>query len=285
MRALIVGSGGQVGSALVSCAPSEIELVALTSKDLDVTKEAAVKTAVAACRPTHVFNAAAYTAVDRAEQEQEAAYAVNALAVGYLASAAKAANARFIHISTDFVFDGTAGAPYAPGDTTNPLSVYGLSKLAGEQLAGNTALIVRTSWVYAAAGHNFVRTMLRLMAERDELSVVADQVGSPTWAHSLAEALWPLGLGTESGTYHFTDSGVASWYDFAVAIAEEARDLELIDRPANIRPIATADYPTPAVRPHFSVLDKQSTFALLGRVSPHWRINLRRMLRELKTND
>jgi len=248
------------------------------SDTLDITDAAAVQAAVAAERPDLIFNAAAYTAVDKAESDEDRAFAVNATAVGHLAEAASACDARLVHISTDFVFDGTSGVPYAPDAPTNPVCAYGSSKLAGEKLAGEGALIVRTAWVYAPTGGNFVRTMLRLMAERPEVRVVADQIGTPTYAPALAKALWTLAEARFTGMHHYTDAGAASWYDFAVAIQEEALASGLLDRAVPVIPIATADYPTPARRPHYSVLDKTSTYAALGGPAPHWRANLRTMI-------
>lgn len=284
MRALIFGAGGQVGRALAAAAPRGSETVALGRADCDVGDEAAVRTAIRSARPDVVFNAAAYTAVDRAESEPEAARRLNGAAPGLIAAAAREAGARTVHISTDFVFGGPAEGPRRPCDPTLPEGVYARTKLEGEgsvRAADSEALIVRTAWVYAPAGANFVNTMLRLMAERDELRVVADQLGTPTWAPSLAAALWRLAEFRAGGLHHFTDSGVASWYDFAVAIAEEALAIGLLEAPARIVPIATADYPTPAKRPAYSVLDKSSTWSLLGGAAPHWRVNLRADLREL----
>jgi dTDP-4-dehydrorhamnose reductase len=180
------------------------------------------------------------------------------------------------------VFDGKNGSAYRVDDARNPQSVYGRSKAAGEDVLGGNAMVVRTSWVYAAGGANFVRTMLRLMRERDELRVVADQIGCPTLATGLARTLWGLALAGQLGVYHHRDAGVASWYDFAVAIAEEAQALGLLAKMPRITPIATADYPTPAQRPAFSVLDVSATRALLGDEMVHWRQNLRVMLEEEK---
>ena len=240
-------------------------------------------------RPSVVINAAAYTAVDRAESEQAAAFAVNADGPGHLARACAGLGARLIHVSTDFVFSGNACHPYQPADPTGPVSVYGESKLAGEQQVrealGEQSVIVRTAWVYSRVGHNFVKTMLRLMAERDSLSVVADQVGTPTWARGLAEALWRIVDKPEiAGTLHWTDAGVASWYDFAVAIAEEAHAQGLLARPVAVKPIATADYPTPAARPAWSVLDKTASWQQLGCDGMHWREALRAMLADWKAH-
>lgn len=282
MKVLITGAGGQLGLALQNKLPAEMDIVAATSSDLDIGDADAVRAYVAAIGPGLVINAAAYTAVDKAESDATAAFRINGDAVGYLAKASRIVGARFVHVSTDFVFDGEAGRPYVPDAPTSPLGVYGKSKLSGEQAAGEGALIIRTAWVYGSGGQNFVRTMLRLMAERDELRVVADQIGTPTWASSLADGIWKLADAGADGIYHYTDSGVASWYDFAVAIQEEAIELGLLDRHAKIVPIPTSAYPTPARRPHYSVLDKEATSALLGAPAPHWRANLRLMLREVR---
>ena len=283
MKALIVGGKGQLGRGLIASAPDGAEITSHDVDTLDITDRAAVEAMVAAVKPDVLFNAAAYTAVDKAESEEDAALAANGMAVGLLARAAEGAGARFVHVSTDFVFDGTAGIPYAPDAVPNPLGAYGRTKLAGEQAAGSDALIVRTAWVYAPTGGNFVRTMLRLMAERPEVRVVADQIGTPTYAPGLAAALWTLADKDARGLHHYTDAGAASWYDFAVAIQEEALAAGLLDKAVPIVPIATADYPTPARRPHYSVLDKGSMFALLGGPTPHWRSNLRVMIAAIRT--
>lgn len=284
MKILVAGGTGQLGRALAATIPDGVEIISHGSHTLDITDRATVERVVAAASPSYLINAAAYTAVDQAETEEAVAMAINGTAVGILASAAHAVGAAFVHISTDFVFDGHAGNPYMPEEIPNPLSVYGRTKLAGERLAGPDALTIRTAWVYGPTGRNFVRTMLKLMAERTEVRVVADQVGSPTYAPSLATAIWKLALKNARGMHHYTDAGVASWYDFAVAIQEEALAAGVLDRPVPIVPIATADYPTPARRPAYSVLDKTATFAALGAPSPHWRVNLRAMIREIKAN-
>jgi dTDP-4-dehydrorhamnose reductase len=284
MRALILGAYGQLGRALQVATPADVEVWAYGADTLDITDGDAIEACLSELRPDIVVNAAAYTAVDKAESDAETARAVNATAVGTLAEGARRVGARFAHVSTDFVFDGTAGVPYSPDAEPSPLGVYGRTKLEGERLAGPDALIVRTAWVYAPTGENFVRTMLRLMLERSEVRVVADQIGTPTYAPSLAAALWAL-LGKDvTGIYHYTDSGVASWYDFAVAIHEEARAIGLLTRTIPVIPIATVDFPTAARRPPYSLLDKQSTVAALGAPPPHWRANLRLMLRDIKTH-
>ncbi|MEN3748062.1 dTDP-4-dehydrorhamnose reductase [Sphingomonas sp. HF-S3] len=284
MKALIVGSKGQLGRGLAATAPAGYEIVGHDIDTLDITNRDAVEALVVAEKPDLLFNAAAYTAVDLAESNEEAALAVNGTAVGILADAARGVGSRFVHISTDFVFDGRAGSPYAPDAQTNPLGAYGRTKLAGERAAGAGALIVRTAWVYAPAGGNFVRTMLRLMAERPEVRVVADQIGSPTYAPGLAAALWTMACKSVIGIHHYTDAGACSWYDFAVAIQEEGLAAGLLNQAVPIIPINSGDYPTPARRPHYSVLDKTSTFAHLGGPAPHWRANLRVMMAEIVAN-
>jgi len=281
MKALIVGGKGQLGRCLQACAPAGVEIIAHDVDTLDITDKAAVDAMIATAQPDLLINAAAYTAVDKAESDEDMALAVNGTAVGFLADAARSVGARFVHVSTDFVFDGSAGMPYAPDAPTNPLGAYGRTKLAGELAAGPDALIVRTAWVYAPTGGNFVRTMIRLMREHLQVRVVADQIGTPTWAPGLAEALWTMSARGATGTYHYTDAGVASWYDFAVAIQEEALAAELLETAVPVIPIITADFPTAARRPSYSVLDKSRTFAILGYPTPHWRINLRKMITTL----
>lgn len=282
MKALVTGVGGQLGRALLATAPEGWTCVALDRAALDLGDADAIARIVETEQPDLVLNAAAYTAVDKAESEPELANAINAGAPGAFARALAGSGKRLVQVSTDFVFDGASGHGYRPGDVRNPQSVYGASKAAGEDAAGDDAIIVRTSWVYAAGGANFVRTMLRLMREREVLRVVADQIGSPTWATGLARALWGLAATDRPGIYHHRDAGVASWYDFAVAIAEEAHALGLIARIPAIVPIATSDYPTPAKRPSFSVLDVSGTRSLLGDAHVHWRTNLKTMLKEEK---
>ena len=286
LRVLLTGANGQLGWELQRSCPPHIELHAHDADTLDITDAHAVQLAVQALKPDWIINAAAYTAVDKAESETALAYAVNRDGARHLATAAKMVSARMVQVSTDFIFDGEQGHPYRADDAPNPLSVYGASKLAGElavhETLGEHALILRTAWVYSSHGHNFVKTMLRLMNERESLSIVADQVGSPTWAHGLAHAIWQATAIELHGVHHWTDAGVASWYDFAQAIFEEARALGLLTRDCALRPIATADYPTPARRPGFSLLDKASTWQALNISQPaHWRVQLRAMLCEV----
>jgi dTDP-4-dehydrorhamnose reductase len=281
MKVLITGANGQLGRALQATAPLGVSIIAAGSAELDIGDAAAVDALLLAERPDAIFNAAAYTAVDKAESEEALATRTNSEGVANLARGAAAIGARLVHVSTDFVFNGLSGVPYLPDAPTAPLGVYGRTKRQGELAAGPDALVVRTAWVYGSRGGNFVRTMLRLMAERDEVRVVADQIGTPTFAASLADALWRLHAAGAKGLFHYTDSGAASWYDFAVAIQEEALAIGLLARAVPVIPIATSDYPTPAARPHYSVLDKSATFALLGGAAPHWRVNLRKMLKDI----
>jgi len=286
MKALVTGAGGQLGRAVIAAAPAGWTIQAAAHADIDIGDAAAVDAAVGALRPEVIVNAAAYTAVDRAESEVELAFRVNRDGAGNLAAAAARSGARMIHVSTDFVFDGASGRPYRPDDATAPLGVYGASKLAGEAavaLAAPRALIVRTAWVYGPVGANFLLTMLRLMASRPELGVVADQIGAPTSTATLASALWGLLDTGAEGTWHFADAGAASWYDFAQAIAEEAVAAGVLAKAARVKPITTADYPTPAKRPSYSVLDRSATYARLGRPAPHWRVALRDVLGGMKT--
>lgn len=284
-KVLITGAGGQVGRMLLETRPDGFEAIACAHADLDIGASGAVRELIGRHRPTVIINAAAYTAVDKAESEPDAAQRINAEGPGYLAAAARECGARLIHISTDFVFDGAASVPYRPDAATNPLGVYGKTKREGERAVLETlperSTIVRTAWVYAATGANFLRTMLRIMRANGAVRVVADQVGTPTAARSLAEVLWRIAENPEiHGIHHWTDAGVASWYDFAVAIAEESTELGLLPPEVTVVPITTADYPTPARRPSYSVLDKSSLTAH-GLTPVHWRKRLRAVLKEI----
>lgn len=287
MKVLITGAGGQVGWELQQTVPKGIEIIALHRADLNIADQSAVTSAVQEHQPDLIINAAAYTAVDKAEIESGKAFEINANGAAYIAKAAEDCAARLIHLSTDFVFDGAGTEPYLPEDKPRPAGVYGASKLQGERevIAAtlNKAVVLRTAWVYSVHGSNFVKTMLRLMAERDGLNVVADQVGTPTWAKELAGIIWDIAYKKDMlGIYHWTDNGVTSWYGFAVAIQEEAYELGLLQNVIPIKPIKTAEYPTPAKRPAYSVLDKTSTCVELGYTPKHWRESLKKMLTELK---
>ncbi len=283
-KVLITGARGQLGIALSASLPQQVDATAIDLQELDLTDAAATGRYVETLRPDWVINCAAYTAVDKAESEPELAYRVNRDAAHHLARAARGCGARIVQISTDFVFDGRKSSPYLPSDTPNPLGIYGRSKLEGEFAVANATegdgLIVRTAWLYSAHGNNFVKTMLRLMQERSELKVVADQVGTPTSADALARAIWKLIEGdAPGGIHHYSDAGVASWYDFACAIRELGQPL--LGRPlCPLLPIRTQDYPTPARRPAYSVLDKVDSYARLG-IAAHWREPLRPVLSAL----
>lgn len=285
-KALITGARGQIGSELQATAPGTWQVVPCGSSELDVTQADAARAIIVRERPVVIIHAAAYTDVDSAEREVERAEAVNAAGAANVAAAGSEVGARMIYISTDFVFDGSLGRPYAPGDQARPLGVYGRTKLAGERAVldrtGGRSLVVRTAWVYSAHGHNFVRTMLGLMKTQSSVGVVSDQVGTPTWAHPLAQALWSAAEQPElGGILHWTDAGVASWYDFAVAIQEEALAAGLLTRAVPIHPLRTEEFPRPARRPPYSVLDKTTGWSALGGPAAHWRSNLRCMLESL----
>jgi dTDP-4-dehydrorhamnose reductase len=282
MRVLITGADGQLGSALQATAPAWAEVSAIDVADCDLTDRAMLTARLVVEAPELILNAAAYTAVDKAESDEATARAINADAVEVMVEAMAATGGKVVHVSTDYVFDGTSPVAYRPEDARNPQSAYGRTKAEGEDKLRAEDLLVRTAWVYAAGGANFVRTMIRLMNARDELGVVADQVGSPTWATGLATTLWGLAEKNATGTFHHADDGAISWHDFAVAIAEEAHALGLVAKIPVIKPITTADYPTPAKRPAFSLLDCSKTRATLGDAPVPWRENLRRMLEEEK---
>ncbi len=285
MRVLITGSKGQLGTELIRTRPPECEVTGVDLEDVDISRATEVTALVSKVKPRLIINAAAYTAVDQAESEEEQAFNVNAVGAECMAVAARRAGAKLIHVSTDFVFDGSASRPYRPDDSTGPINTYGSSKLEGERFVMKTlpcrSVVIRTSWLYSAYGRNFVKTMLQLMRERDHLSVVADQVGSPTWAKTLSRAIWVAGLKNElSGILHWCDAGTASWYDFALAIRDEALRGGLLERSVSIDPIDSSDYPTPAKRPRYSVLDTAGTWELLGLQPLDWRVALRQMLEE-----
>ncbi|EHZ7120559.1 dTDP-4-dehydrorhamnose reductase [Vibrio vulnificus] len=269
MNALIIGKNGQVAWELLQTCPKHINAVALGRDDIDITSQEGIEGAIAIHKPSVLINASAYTAVDKAESDQENAYLINAIAVELLANAACKYGIRLLHISTDFVFDGSKNTPYQVDDKVNPINVYGASKLAGEEAIKKNypenSSIVRTSWVYSSHGNNFVKTMLRLMSEKEALDVVSDQIGCPTNANGLAKYLWRLAEEENlEQVYHYCDLGVASWYDFAVVIQDIAFEKGLLDKKIPIKPIPASAYPTPAKRPSFSLLEQER------KVSQHW---------------
>ncbi|MBV9914840.1 MAG: dTDP-4-dehydrorhamnose reductase, partial [Sinobacteraceae bacterium] len=286
MKVLITGAAGQVGRALADSSPPAAQLTGMSHQRLDVGDVAAVASCVQELRPDIIINAAAYTAVDRAEAEANLARRINTEGARNIATAARDVGARLIHISTDFVFGGNSSTPYRPDSPTGPLNVYGLTKRDGEdavrKVLPDASVVLRTAWVYSAVGSNFVKTMLRIMRATGSVRVVADQIGTPTAARSVADAIWALTARPQvAGVHHWTDAGVASWYDFAVAVAEEAAQLRLVSPSVTVIPIPTSQYPTPALRPKFSVLDT-SSLAEIRTNAIHWRMRLRGVLGEMR---
>ena len=286
-KVLVSGAKGQVGSEIVKAVPAGFTVIGLGSNELDITNQQQVTAVIAQYKPDLIINAAAYTAVDKAESDSDNAYAVNQQAVAWLAQAAKQADIPLFHISTDYVFDGESTTPYKETDPVNPQSVYGMSKLAGEQVLAathNKHIILRTSWVFGAEGNNFVKTMLRLGKERDELSVVADQHGCPTSASSIAKALWQLAekYKTERtlpwGIYHFSNSPACTWYEFACEIFEQAVKAGVLERKPVVHPITSAEYPTPAKRPAWSVLDCCKIEDLITNATDSWKKELNSLI-------
>ncbi len=279
MKVLLTGAGGQLGQALVAQAPPGITLIATGRSELDLADGTACRQAVERHQPDWVLNAGAYTAVDRAEGERDLAMAVNAGAPEAFAQALAATGGRLLQVSTDFVFDGQQGSPYRSDQPLRPLGAYGASKAAGEvaALALPGARILRTSWVYGPVGQNFCLTMLRLhrakAAAGQGLGVVADQVGCPTATHTLAAACWRAIATAPEGPriLHWSDAGAASWYDFAVAIGELGVAAGLLEQAAPVRPLTTADYPTPAQRPSYSLLECTPSRQALALEPLHWR--------------
>jgi len=280
MKVLIIGSG-QLAWDLIQTVPQGVDASKVGRGELDITQAEACVRVLNACRPDVVINGAAYTAVDKAESDRDAAFLVNEQGTANLAVACRSVGARLFHVSTDFVFDGQGNRPYRPGDAARPLSVYGASKLAGEQVLREQmpdAVIVRTGWLYSCNGGNFVKTMLRLMVEKPELRVVSDQIGTPTWAKGLALLLWSGVLkAVPGGLYHWSDAGVASWYDFTVAIQDIAVGKRILDKVIPIRPISTSEFPMQARRPAYSVLDKQETERVFQVEAEHWWRQLGKM--------
>lgn len=290
MRVLVTGVGGQVGHELVRLAPEGVEVFGFGSGELDITDAAQVSAAFERVRPELVINAAAYTAVDRAESESERAYAVNHDGVFLLGQAAQRVAIPVLHISTDYVFAGDARQPYGEQDATGPAGVYGESKLAGEQALAEACerhLILRTSWVFGAHGNNFVKTMLRLGRERDELGVVADQHGGPTSAAGIARTLWLAAQQYREqgalpwGIYHYSGAPACSWYDFACEVFTQAVALGRLARAPRVNAITTDQYPTPAQRPAWSVLNCDKIGSAFAVAQDDWRAELNKLLREL----
>jgi len=279
IQVIVTGGNGQLAKCIKNAADGldEYNFSYVDLEELDITDKYTVNEFFEKTKPTWCINCAAYTAVDKAESDTELAKKVNINGAKYLAQASKMHNSKFIQISTDFVFDGAKGSIYAETDKANPLSVYGATKFEGEQVTTNEVdehFIIRTSWLYSEYGNNFLKTMLRLGAERDELSVVSDQIGTPTYAGDLAELVLEI-ISVDSkayGLYHYSNEGVASWYDFAKAIMEESRTA------CKVLPIKTEAYPTPAMRPAFSVMDKSKIKNEFEIEIPYWRDSLKKAI-------
>jgi dTDP-4-dehydrorhamnose reductase len=274
MKVLIIGKNGQVAWELMQTCPEHIQAEAFGRNEIDITNLESINQVVTTLKPDVIINAAAYTAVDKAEQARAQAFAINGDAVENLAIVAKEYNIRLIHISTDFVFDGTKNTPYQVNDKTNPINVYGASKLAGEEaikaINPENSTIIRTSWVYSTHSNNFVKAMLKLMTEKESLNIVSDQIGTPTYAKGLAEYIWQQAEKKDvTLMQHYSDLGVASWYDFAIAIQEIAFDKGILSKKIPINPIPSIEYPTPAKRPRYSLL-KTNAFSK----KTHWRSSL-----------
>ena len=291
MRILLTGANGQLGYALqktkaIFSAHHKLELIALTRADLDLSQPEMVSDVLDKYTPDIIINAAAYTAVDKAETESSSAQKVNADAVKKIARWCQQHKKILLHVSTDFVFDGKKSSPYEIDDQTNPIGIYGKTKQQGEFFAlteCENSYVVRTGWIYGEHGANFAKTILRLASEREVLGIVSDQIGTPTYATHLAEMLWHLLLQKpQQKIWHFSDAGVASWYDFAIAIVNQAEGLGILAKQPIVNPINTMDYPTPAQRPAFSVLSKRATWKNLNITPIHWQQALQKMLVALK---
>ncbi|OEO25415.1 dTDP-4-dehydrorhamnose reductase [Pseudomonas sp. J237] len=290
MRVLITGAQGQVGQELIRLAPADFSVIGLGSSELDISNPEQVVSQISELKPQLIINAAAYTAVDKAETDSERAYVVNAKGAENLAASAATHGIPLLHISTDYVFSGDASAPYKETDPTGPTGVYGASKLAGELAVAKQCaqhVIMRTSWVFGAHGNNFVKTMLRLAPTRDVLGVVADQHGCPTSASSIAKALWSLASHYRNngslnwGTYHFSNMPATTWHGFAEEIFNQAVALKILAKAPQVNPINTQDYPTPARRPVWSVMDCSLIEEKLNITQSDWRDELREMLKEV----
>ncbi|MGK0503884.1 MAG: dTDP-4-dehydrorhamnose reductase [Alteromonadaceae bacterium] len=285
MSIVVIGNAGQLSFELVRILGEDT--ICLGPEDTDITNEAVLSETLSKLAPSVIINAAAYTAVDKAEEDFDLCHAINATAVENLAKYCKQSGAFLVHVSTDYVFNGHKGSPYLTDDTIEPQGVYGKTKADGEkallELLPNASCLIRTAWVYSSHGNNFVKTMLRLMADKPQLSVIDDQIGTPTWAKGLAEVCVSAAQNKIQGVYHWTDEGVASWYDFALAIQELGIEKGLLSSAIPVLPIPSSQYPTPASRPHYSVLDKTSTRDTFSSLNlTHWRTQLSAMMDELK---
>ncbi len=286
MKLLITGASGQLGTDLVQhFGRKQVEVVALTSADVNFLHLQRLHDVIAAVRPDWVINCAAYTQVDKAESEPDLAWRINAEAVGAIARAARSSGGRMLQISTDFVFDGSKTSPYVETDQPAPINVYGQTKYQGEQLAQqycDDVIILRSAWVFGASGRNFVKTILRLAGQRDSVAVVNDQQGTPSWTRNIAEAIDGLITAAEPGIYHFANTGITSWYGLAAMTVEKAIAMGLLSTSCKVEPISTRDYPTAARRPAFSALSTGKISSLYQGTIPTWEAALEAMLAEVK---
>ncbi|MEO7359839.1 MAG: dTDP-4-dehydrorhamnose reductase [Gemmatimonadaceae bacterium] len=284
-RVLVLGAAGQVGSAVLQSAVAGYEIIAPTKREADLRQIELLREFVRDSKPDAIINCAAFTRVDDAERESDAAYLMNAEAPRVLAECAQESGARFVHVSTDYVYDGGGSPPYAPDAHVSPRSVYGASKFKGEQLvalANPSAAIVRTAWVHSAGNLNFVATAVRIFQQQKVMHVVDDQISTPTRALHLAGALWAFVARPHlNGLFHFTDAGVASWYDVAQCVLDTMQRDGLREPKADVAPVPTTDVPRPAQRPRVSLLDKHATWKALEIVPQHWRVGVAASTREL----
>jgi dTDP-4-dehydrorhamnose reductase len=283
-QVLILGANGQVGTALQQLAPAWAQTTALSRQDVDFSQPSQLRAAISGLQPKVIINAAAYTAVDRAETEVDLARLINSTAVGVIAEEAQRLGAYFVHYSTDYVFDGKKPAPYEPSDQRNPISVYGKSKSEGEDrltslMAPDSFLLLRTQWVHSPGGRNFVSTILKASANQRPLRIVADQVGTPTAASDIAAVTWGAIEKGIFGTHHFSNAGAATWFDFAHEILQFEKNLFPDRKSVALIAIKTEEYPLPAARPRMALLDKSSLWNAIGSQSPHWRDSFRKSWR------
>jgi len=285
-KILITGANGQLGKELqrLSSNYPGFNYFFRSRQELPIEDKKQVNDFFRDVKPEYCINCAAYTAVDKAESERDTAFLINGDAAGFLSAASKSIACKFIHVSTDYVFDGASSTPLKETDTTNPVNIYGESKLKGELLASehnDETLIIRTAWVYSSFGNNFLKTMIRLMRERESINVVDDQIGSPTYAAGLADAIMKIASTQHfsPGIYNYSDEGQISWFDFAVAIKE------LIGASCIVNPIPTSQYPTPARRPHYSLLDKTKIRETYGIAIPEWKSNLAECINQIRKSE
>ena len=292
MKVLLTGGSGQVGQEIIKSKPEEIKIINPSRKSLDLSDYIACKKFVKDHKPDWIINCGAYTQVDKAEENIQLSQKINGYALGAFVEASNETNTNLLHISTDFVFDGNQNFPYKENQTRNPISQYGSSKALGEELIEKKinniekATILRTSWVISPLGKNFILTMLRLHTEKETIKVVSDQIGCPTSARELAKVCWRIIELKKKKKLpfilHWSDAGVASWFDIAVAVGELAKELDIIKKEAIVFPINTSEYPTSAQRPKYSLLDTKNTSNVLDISPIHWRKNLRNILSEYK---